>query len=88
MTVLFPTLQELHRLGSVAAGGPLVIVEFRLLLIMLLHCRVTIDHHAAARDWIAGTIAANSPRSADEGGFALRAYQPFAWRVYPPTAAP
>src|SRR5215469_1407943 len=23
-----------------------------------------------------------------KGGFALRAYQPFAWRVYPPAAAP
>jgi hypothetical protein len=37
VTVLFPTLQELRRPGSVAAGGPLVSVEFRLLVTRLLH---------------------------------------------------
>jgi hypothetical protein len=39
---------------------------------------VTIDDHAAARDWIAGTIAAISPGKAHNEVFALRAYQPAA----------
>jgi hypothetical protein len=31
MTVVFPTLQELARLGSVTARGPLAVVESRML---------------------------------------------------------
>jgi hypothetical protein len=64
------------------ARGPLAVVATGLPSSGLLRYRVTIDDHAAARDWIAGTSAAisrGSPRV-----FALRAFQPSARRVYSP----
>src|SRR5262245_4635431 len=49
MTVLFPTLQELARLGSVAARGPPAVI-WSGLVVQLLRYRTTINNHAAARD--------------------------------------
>jgi hypothetical protein len=67
---------------------PLAVIVCGLLGVSLLRYRVTINDHAAARDSHRRTIAAISPKSAYEGAFALRAYQPLAWRVYPPAADP
>jgi hypothetical protein len=75
-------IQELGRLGSVAFCGPLADVASGLLVVGLLRYPVTIDDHAAARDWITGTIAAISPGRRTKGVFALHPYQPSARRVY------
>ena len=88
MTVLSLTLQAFGHLGSVASRGPLADVASDLLVVDLLPYPVTIDDHAAARDWIAGTIAAISPGRRTKGAFALRPYQPSARRVYQPAALP
>jgi hypothetical protein len=50
VTVLFPTLRTLGRLGSVAAGGPLAVIWSGLVVVKLLRYRMTINDHAAARD--------------------------------------
>jgi hypothetical protein len=67
VTVLSLTLQAFGHLGSVASLGPLAVVASGLLVVRLLRCPVTIDDHAAACGWIAGTIAATSLGRAHEG---------------------
>jgi hypothetical protein len=63
-------------------------VASALLVVGLLRYRVTIDDDAAARDWIAGTIAAISPGRAHERISTLRPYRPSAQRVYKLSASP
>jgi hypothetical protein len=68
VTVLSLTLQAFGHLGNITSLGPLAVVASGLLVVGFLRCPVTIDDHAAARGWIAGTIAAIRPGRTHEGG--------------------
>jgi hypothetical protein len=58
--ILGPLMESLD--GGIASG---------LLVVGLLRCLVTIDDHAAARGWIAGTIAAIRPGRTARRGYSL-----------------
>jgi hypothetical protein len=64
----------------------LAVVASGLLVVGLLRCPVTIDDHAAARGWIAGTIAAISLGRAHEGGIRRSGLPPI-WPARLPAAA-
>jgi hypothetical protein len=48
---------------------------------------VDVEVHAAQKH-VRRVVAAGRKTGPTKRVFALRAYQPFAWRVYPPAAAP
>jgi hypothetical protein len=78
VTVLSLTLQAFGHVGSITSLGPLAVVASGRLVVGCSAYPVTIDDHAAARDWIAGTIAAIRPEGRTMTVFALRVYQPAA----------
>jgi len=88
VTVLFPTLQELGRLGSVGPSRSLAVVASGLRVVRLLRYRVTIDDHAPAHDRIAGAIAAISagrrPERAHEASVRPSNYKPPARSICQP----